>query len=130
MVFSDSIPRMADRRERGLSISEEIATSLSREFHTGSGLGGSRETEARDRLKRHLGTDSTESSAPELAVIGELLISYVTVSTRLIAKLDGQTDYDIREEILDYLRIRGTPQETFRKLLDVVARNSARINLG
>lgn len=116
--------------ESGFSISEELATSVYRGVHTGSGIGGSRERAVRAALKDHLGLRSTTTTSPDQTVAGMMLVCYVTASTRLIGMLEGADSEVIQRQILEYLRPapEETPQKTLERLLDVAIQNSQRIN--
>lgn len=116
--------------ERGFSIPEELVTSVYRGIRTGSGVGGSRERAARAALKDHLGLTSSTDTPLSNAVIGMLLMCYVTASTRLLGLLEEESPEVIQGQILEHLRPapKETPQATFERLLEVAMENSQRIN--
>ncbi|TSC88655.1 MAG: hypothetical protein G01um10145_822 [Microgenomates group bacterium Gr01-1014_5] len=125
LVFSNML-----RAERNFVVPEELATSVYRGIHTGSGVGRSWERELREALKEHLGLGLTATTSPEYTVIGVLLISYITSSTHLIGMLEGRNPEVVQTQVREYLQFNPleTPQETVERLLNIAIDNSQRIN--
>ena len=118
------------RAERNFIVPEELATSAYRGINTGSGVGRSWELKLREALKDHLGLGSTVTASPEHTVIGIMLISYITSSTRLIGVLEGKNSEAVRAQVREYLQFKPeeTPIETVERLLNIAIDNSQRIN--
>jgi len=115
---------------KGFSISQNHATEVCKQLHTGSGIGSRAEKVDRDILKHQLGIDRVNTSSPEHAIIGQLLIAYVTTSTRLMGILEEKSQEDIIDSINKRLSLPSgaTPQNTFEVLLEMATNNSGLLN--
>lgn len=99
-------------------------------LHSGSGMGKMAEQTKREIVRHHLGILSTETSSPESAIMGQLLIAYVNVTTRFLGKLEGSHPEDIKHTINRQLSVPDgeSPQQTIERLLNIATNNSRKIN--
>lgn len=118
-------------REKGFSVSHEQGIDVYRRLRTGSAeIGRSRARVKRERLQAQLGIDRISTSSPTNAVLGQLLIAYVNVSSRLRGILSGENPMAVEDRINEQLTVLDgeTPQQTFERLLNTAIENSGAIN--
>ena len=121
---------MAEQEKR-FSISEDQSTAVFRQLRVGSGeIRKSRANLKREKLQAQLGIDRTSTSTPETAILGQLLIAYVNVSTRLIGVSEANDLMVVEDKINEQLTMPDgeTPQQTLERLLGIAIENSQKIN--